>query len=83
MHPEVQQAVQRALAQLESLGADVREISLPHTEQAIAAYYIEATAEASANLARYDGIRYGHRVEGADPNELYASTRGAGFGYEV
>ena len=59
------------------------EISLPHTEYAIAAYYIIATAEASANLARFDGVRYGQRVEGADPIEMHRATRGAGFGEEV
>jgi aspartyl-tRNA(Asn)/glutamyl-tRNA(Gln) amidotransferase subunit A len=81
--PEVEQAVRAAIRQLEALGAEVREISLPHTEYAVAAYYIIATAEASANLARFDGIRYGQRVEGADPLELYTRTRGAGFGPEV
>jgi aspartyl-tRNA(Asn)/glutamyl-tRNA(Gln) amidotransferase subunit A len=61
----------------------VIEISLPHTDYAIAAYYIIATAEASANLARFDGVRYGARVEGRDPIEMYGRTRGAGFGAEV
>lgn len=83
MDPEISRAVQTAVRQLESLGAEVREISLPHTEYAIAAYYIIATAEASANLARFDGIRYGARVEGEDPLDLYRKTRGAGFGPEV
>ncbi len=59
------------------------EISLPHTDYAVATYYIIATAEASANLARFDGIRYGARVEGNDSTELYSKTRGAGFGAEV
>ena len=59
------------------------EISLPHTDYAVATYYIIATAEASTNLARFDGIRYGARVDGADPLELYSRTRGAGFGPEV
>jgi aspartyl-tRNA(Asn)/glutamyl-tRNA(Gln) amidotransferase subunit A len=59
------------------------EISLPHTDYAVATYYIIATAEASANLARFDGIRYGARVDGNDPISLYANTRGAGFGAEV
>src|SRR5205807_1021810 len=58
-------------------------ISLPHTDYAAAAYYIIAPAEASANLARFDGVRYGLRVDGADPIELYSKTRGAGFGAEV
>ncbi len=80
---EVKQAIDRAVTQLQNLGAEVLEISLPHTDYAIATSYIIATAEASANLARFDGIRYGARVEGADPIELYGKTRGAGFGPEV
>jgi aspartyl-tRNA(Asn)/glutamyl-tRNA(Gln) amidotransferase subunit A len=80
---EVKQAMDAAVQQLTKLGAEIREISLPHTDYAVATYYIIATAEASANLARFDGIRYGARVDGADPIELYAKTRGAGFGAEV
>lgn len=80
---EVKRATDAAVAQLASLGAEIVEISLPHTEYAVATYYIIATAEASANLARFDGIRYGARVDGADPIELYCKTRGAGFGAEV
>ncbi len=83
LHGEVKQAIDAAVKQLGKLGAEVLEISLPHTDYAIATYYIVATAEASANLARFDGIRYGARVEGADPTELYSKTRGAGFGAEV
>jgi aspartyl-tRNA(Asn)/glutamyl-tRNA(Gln) amidotransferase subunit A len=83
MDKEVSTAVQAAVKDLESLGAEIQEISLPHTDYAVATYYIVATAEASANLARFDGIRYGIRVDGADPNELYMKTRGAGFGAEV
>jgi aspartyl-tRNA(Asn)/glutamyl-tRNA(Gln) amidotransferase subunit A len=83
MDKEVSAAVQAAVKQLQSLGAELQEISLPHTDYAVATYYIIATAEASANLARFDGIRYGMRVEGGDPNELYMKTRGAGFGAEV
>jgi aspartyl-tRNA(Asn)/glutamyl-tRNA(Gln) amidotransferase subunit A len=83
LDPQVSAAVQAAVKQLEKLGAHIVEISLPHTQYAVAAYYIIATAEASANLARFDGIRYGARVEGADPIELYSKTRGAGFGPEV
>jgi aspartyl-tRNA(Asn)/glutamyl-tRNA(Gln) amidotransferase subunit A len=79
----VKRAVDAAVRQLEALGAEMVAISLPHTEYAIATYYIVATAEASANLARFDGIRYGLRVPGADPIELTAKTRGAGFGPEV
>ncbi|MGO9201398.1 MAG: Asp-tRNA(Asn)/Glu-tRNA(Gln) amidotransferase subunit GatA [Limisphaerales bacterium] len=80
---EVKQAIDAAVRQLAKLGAEVVEVSLPHTEYATATYYIIATAEASANLARFDGIRYGARVDGADPIELYSKTRGAGFGAEV
>lgn len=83
LDPEVKTAVQQAIRCLESLGVELREISLPHTPYAIATYYIIATAEASANLARFDGIRYGRRVDGADPIELYGRTRGEGFGAEV
>jgi aspartyl-tRNA(Asn)/glutamyl-tRNA(Gln) amidotransferase subunit A len=83
LDPRVKEAIEKAVQQLSSLGAEVVEISLPHTEYAIATYYIIATAEASANLARFDGIRYGLRIDGADPIELYSKTRGAGFGAEV
>jgi aspartyl-tRNA(Asn)/glutamyl-tRNA(Gln) amidotransferase subunit A len=79
----VKTAVDEALRVLSGLGAELVEISLPHTECAVATYYIIATAEASANLARYDGIRYGARLSGADPAELYSRTRGSGFGPEV
>ena len=80
---EVKAAVDAAVKKFQELGAEIVEISLPHTDYAVATYYIIATAEASANLARFDGIRYGARVEGADPVELYGKTRGAGFGAEV
>jgi len=83
LDPEVKQAVDAAVKQLEKLGAEVVEISLPHTDYAIATYYIIATAEASANLARFDGVRYGARIDGADPIDMYGKTRGAGFGPEV
>ncbi len=83
LDPQVNQAVQTAVKQLQKLGAEVVEISLPHTDYAVATYYIIATAEASANLARFDGIRYGARVDGDDPISLYGRTRGAGFGPEV
>jgi len=83
LDPEVKAAVDAAVRQLQKLGAEAREISLPHTDYAAATYYIIAPAEASANLARFDGIRYGLRVDGADPVELYGKTRGAGFGAEV
>jgi aspartyl-tRNA(Asn)/glutamyl-tRNA(Gln) amidotransferase subunit A len=83
IEPEVKQAVDAAVRKLQELGAEPVEISLPHTEYAIATYYIIATAEASTNLARFDGIRYGRRVDGSDPIELYRRTRGQGFGAEV
>jgi aspartyl-tRNA(Asn)/glutamyl-tRNA(Gln) amidotransferase subunit A len=83
LDPEVKAAVDTAVKQLEKQGAEIVEISLPHTDYAVATYYIVATAEASANLARFDGIRYGLRVDGNDPAELYSKTRGAGFGAEV
>ena len=83
LDPEVKAAVDAAVKQLQHLGASVEEISLPHTDYGVSVYYIIATAEASANLARFDGIRYGARVDGADPIELYCRTRGAGFGTEV
>ncbi len=81
--PEVQRAVDAAVARLQELGAEVVDLSLPHTEYAIATYYVIAPAEASANLARFDGVRYGMRVDGADPAQMYARTRGTGFGAEV
>jgi aspartyl-tRNA(Asn)/glutamyl-tRNA(Gln) amidotransferase subunit A len=83
MDPEVKAAVHAAVEQLRKLGAEIVEVSLPHTEYAVGTYYIIATAEASANLARFDGVRYGMRVNGADVTEMYARTRGAGFGSEV
>ena len=83
LNKEVGDAVKAAVRKLEELGAEVVEISLPHTDYAAATYYIIAPAEASANLARFDGIRYGARVSGADPIELYSKTRGQGFGAEV
>ena len=83
MDPEVKASIDAAVKQLEKLGAEIVEVSLPHTDYAVATYYIVATAEASANLARFDGIRYGTRVDGPNPFELYCNTRGAGFGAEV
>ena len=82
--PQVKAAVDAAVAQLQSLGAEIVDVSLPHTEYAIAVYYILATAEASANLARFDGVRYGYRAD--NPKDLldhYGRTRGEGFGPEV
>jgi len=76
--------VREAVAALEAAGAIVEEVSLPHTEYGLATYYIVAPAEASANLARYDGIRYGPRLgEGTDVVADYLATRGQGFGPEV
>jgi aspartyl-tRNA(Asn)/glutamyl-tRNA(Gln) amidotransferase subunit A len=83
LDPQVKAAVDAAVRHLQALGAEPVEISLPHTDYAVATYYIIATAEASANLARFDGVRYGLRVDGKDPVELYANTRGQGFGDEV
>jgi aspartyl-tRNA(Asn)/glutamyl-tRNA(Gln) amidotransferase subunit A len=76
--------VGEALAVLEELGGTLHEVSLPHTGVAVATYYIVATAEASSNLARYDGVKYGFRAkESADLLEMYRSTRQEGFGPEV
>ena len=83
MDSEVEQAVKAAIKTLESLGAIVIDISLPHTEYGIAVYYILATSEASSNLARYDGVKYGLRKEGKCLQDMYVQTRGQGFGPEV
>jgi aspartyl-tRNA(Asn)/glutamyl-tRNA(Gln) amidotransferase subunit A len=83
MDREVEEAVKNAISKLESLGAIPVEISLPHTRYAVAAYYILATSEASSNLARYDGVKYGLRVEGQDLVDMYMKTREKGFGAEV
>ncbi|MBI3191823.1 MAG: Asp-tRNA(Asn)/Glu-tRNA(Gln) amidotransferase subunit GatA, partial [Pedosphaera parvula] len=83
LNAEVKTAIDAAVKQLAALGAEIVDISLPHTDYAVATYYVIATAEASANLARFDGVRYGLRVDGKDPIELYSKTRGAGFGSEV
>jgi aspartyl-tRNA(Asn)/glutamyl-tRNA(Gln) amidotransferase subunit A len=83
VQPEVEAAVRSAIEQLSELGAEVRDVSLPHTDYALPVYYLVAPAEASANLARYDGVRYGLRVSGDSPGEMYRATRGQGFGPEV
>ena len=83
LDPEVKSSVDAAVKTFQNLGAEIVEISLPHTEYAVATYYIIATAEASANLARFDGVRYGARVDGSDFWGMYSNTRGAGFGAEV
>lgn len=80
---EVRVLVDAAVEQCKKLGAEIVEVSLPRTKYAIATYYIIATAEASANLARFDGVRYGARVDGSDPADMYGKTRAAGFGSEV
>ena len=83
MNPEVTAATKKAIDQLKSLGAEVHEISLPHSPYSLAAYYVLAPSEASSNLARYDGVRYGLRVPGENIVEMYSKTRAAGFGPEV
>ncbi|MGH7060244.1 MAG: Asp-tRNA(Asn)/Glu-tRNA(Gln) amidotransferase subunit GatA, partial [Stellaceae bacterium] len=83
MSGEIEALWQQGIAWLRDAGAEPVEISLPHTRYALPAYYIIAPAEASSNLARYDGVRFGLRVEGGSLDEMYASTRAAGFGAEV
>jgi len=83
MEPGVEARVREAVAALEAAGAEIVDVSLPHTEYGLATYYIIAPAEASANLARYDGIRYGHAVRDGDVLANYRATRGTGFGTEV
>ena len=81
--PEIEALWQQGIAWLKAAGAEIVEISLPHTKYALPAYYIVAPAEASSNLARYDGVRYGLREPGRDIVEMYEKTRAAGFGAEV
>jgi len=84
MNAEVEKKIRAAVIKFQELGAEIVEIPLPHTEYAVATYYVIATAEASANLARFDGVRYGHRTQ--DPEDLldlYGRTRAEGFGTEV
>ncbi len=84
MDPDVERSVREAIDRFKEWGAEVRRISLPHTEYAVAIYYIIATAEASSNLARYDGVKYGFRSKGyRDLMEMYTQTRAKGFGQEV
>ncbi|MBA3398113.1 MAG: Asp-tRNA(Asn)/Glu-tRNA(Gln) amidotransferase subunit GatA [Deltaproteobacteria bacterium] len=83
IEPEVRAAIERTIAALTERGAITVDISLPHTALALPAYYIVAPAEASSNLSRYDGVRYGKRVDASELLELYRRTRGAGFGPEV
>jgi len=83
VQPGVRASVQSALDRLSDIGASIWEASLPHADYALSAYYLIAPSEASSNLARYDGVRYGLRVPGEDSIEMMAKTRGAGFGPEV
>ncbi|MCX5519767.1 Asp-tRNA(Asn)/Glu-tRNA(Gln) amidotransferase subunit GatA [Kaistia defluvii] len=83
MSAEIEALWQQGIAWLKEAGAEIVDISLPHTKYALPAYYIVAPAEASSNLARYDGVRYGLRVPGEDIASMYENTRSAGFGHEV
>ncbi|MFO0986792.1 MAG: Asp-tRNA(Asn)/Glu-tRNA(Gln) amidotransferase subunit GatA [Alphaproteobacteria bacterium] len=83
MPAEIEALWQQGIAWMKAAGCEIRDISLPHTKYALPAYYIVAPAEASSNLARYDGVRYGLRIEGESLIDMYEKTRGAGFGAEV
>jgi aspartyl-tRNA(Asn)/glutamyl-tRNA(Gln) amidotransferase subunit A len=83
MSPEIEKLWQQGADWLKAAGAELVEVSLPHTQYALPAYYIVAPAEASSNLARYDGVRYGLRVDGSDIIDMYERTRAEGFGKEV
>jgi aspartyl-tRNA(Asn)/glutamyl-tRNA(Gln) amidotransferase subunit A len=83
MEPGVEARIREGVAALAAAGAEIVDVSLPHTEYGLATYYIVAPAEASANLARYDGIRFGHSVRGGDVLANYLASRGGGFGAEV
>jgi aspartyl-tRNA(Asn)/glutamyl-tRNA(Gln) amidotransferase subunit A len=83
MDPEVEAIIRAAIEELRRAGAEVKRISLPHTSYAVGCYYLVATAEAASNLARYDGVRYGLRASAPNLAEMYAETRGRGFGAEV
>ncbi len=83
VEPGVRERVRAAVERVDALGGTVGEVSLPHTQYALAAYYLIAPSEASSNLARYDGVRYGLRLDGRDSVEMMTKTRGAGFGAEV
>ena len=83
LQPEVEAAVRAAIAQLEALGATIVPVSLPNTDKALSVYYLVATAEASANLARFDGVRFGYSAGADSMFENYRQTRGRGFGAEV
>src|SRR5258708_31129240 len=83
MPAEIEKIWEQGRGWLKAAGAELVEVSLPHTKYALPAYYIVAPAEASSNLARYDGVRYGRRVAGRDINGMYENTRAEGFGKEV
>lgn len=83
MPAEIGRLWEQGIEWLKAAGAEIREISLPHTSQSLPTYYIVAPAEASSNLARYDGVRFGARQPGRTLPEMYEKTRGAGFGLEV
>ena len=83
LDPEIEQLTRAAVDQCRALGAEIVDVELPHSRYGIACYYILAPAEASANLARYDGVRYGFRAEAGDLQEMYEQTRARGFGAEV
>ena len=83
LDPEIETLTRAAVAQCRELGAEIVDVELPHSKYGIACYYVLAPAEASANLARYDGVRYGFRAESADVLEMYEKTRAQGFGAEV
>ncbi len=83
LDPQVRERVEAGITQLERLGCQRVPLRMPHTDYAVATYYLIATAEASSNLARYDGVRYGVRVPGATLVDMYRKTRGSGFGAEV
>ncbi len=83
MSSEIEDLWQKGIAWLRDAGAQIVDISLPHTKTALPAYYIVAPAEASSNLARYDGVRYGLRIAGRDISDMYEQTRAKGFGHEV
>jgi aspartyl-tRNA(Asn)/glutamyl-tRNA(Gln) amidotransferase subunit A len=83
LDPEVEASVRAAIREIEAEGCVVKSVKLPHTRFAVATYYVLATAEASSNLARFDGVRYGLRAPGANLHDMYGTTRDAGFGAEV
>jgi aspartyl-tRNA(Asn)/glutamyl-tRNA(Gln) amidotransferase subunit A len=83
IQPEVEEKVRAAIQKMNELGAEIHEVSLPHTEYALPVYYLIAPAEASANLARFDGVRYGPRVSGETMWDIFTRTRGEKFGDEV